>query len=135
MAAPDARTTAPLTYGLGPGEGKSRLSFDALAGGNRSAHSGRGAGAFALDGRGDVVHHRALLALARPRHRSLELRQGAKAERHGVARLDIRRVPVRAVAHRGDGGLGGADQLGNLAVAELRMVLEEPGDGVGLVLA
>src|SRR5580658_1514373 len=39
-----------------------------------------------------------------------------------------------AVAHRGDGRLGRADQPRDLGVAQLGMILQNPGDRVGLVL-
>src|SRR5690242_14130927 len=65
----------------------------------------------------------------------LEFLQGAEAERDRMARLDVGRVPMRALAHRLDGRLGRADELRDLPVAELGMALQEPGDGVGLVLA
>jgi hypothetical protein len=42
---------------------------------------------------------------------------------------------VGTLAHRLDGGLGGADQLGDLGVLELRVVARQPGDPVRLVLA
>src|SRR5579864_8364686 len=93
----------------------------------------RGLG-LAGNGRRDVVDHGALLALARAIDRLFELGKRAEPKCHGMARLAVGRVPMRAVAHGGYGGLGGADQLRDLPVAELRMVLQEPGDRIGLVL-
>src|SRR5579859_2364127 len=68
-------------------------------------------------------------------HRLLKVRLGAQAQGHRIARLDVGRVPVAAVAHLGNGVLGGADQLAELGVGQFRVVLQEPGDGVRLVLA
>ena len=46
----------------------------------------------------------------------------------GSIGLDIRRIPVGLVADRLDGLLGGAQQLGDLAVRQLRMIAHQPGD-------
>ena len=59
----------------------------------------------------------------------------AEAERHRVGRLQGRRVPVRALADRLDGRLGGADEAHDLRVLQLRMVAHQPEDGVRPVLA
>ena len=68
-------------------------------------------------------------------HGGLEHFHGAEAERHRVARLDVGRVPMRALAHRTDRRLRGADQFRDLAVAQFGMILHKPRDRVGLVLA
>src|ERR1044071_3880193 len=60
---------------------------------------------------------------------------GAEADIDRIARADVLRVPMRAVAHRGDRALGGAEQLADLRVGELGVVLQQPRDAVGLVLA
>ena len=52
----------------------------------------------------------------------------------GSTGLMLVRVPVGAVAHLVDGGLGGAERLGDLGVGHLGVVAHEPGDGVGPVL-
>src|SRR5579859_4133991 len=67
-------------------------------------------------------------------HRLLQIGFRTEAEGHRVARLDVGRVPVAAVAHFGDGVLGGADQLAELGIGQFGMMLQQPGDGVGLVL-
>ena len=41
---------------------------------------------------------------------------------------------MRPVADRGDGRAGGADQQPNLPVGDFRVVADDPGDAVGLVL-
>jgi hypothetical protein len=51
----------------------------------------------------------------------VEVFQRAQAERHGIARAHVLHVPMRAVAHRLDGALGRADQLGNLRVLQFGM--------------
>src|SRR6185437_13081138 len=43
-------------------------------------------------------------------HFEVEIDLRAQAERHRVHRREARGIPVRALADRGDGGLGGADQ-------------------------
>src|SRR2546423_5594333 len=65
----------------------------------------------------------------------VELALRAEAERDRILGLDVGDVPVAAVADRGDGGAGGADQLADLAVGNLGMVADYPGNAVGLVLA
>ena len=45
-----------------------------------------------------------------------------QAERHRVLRLDVRDVPVAALADRGDGRARGADQLADLPVGDFGMV-------------
>src|SRR6266853_5331036 len=50
------------------------------------------------------------LLLGRALHLEVELDLRAQAERHRVHRRQRRGVPVGAVAHAGDSGLGGADQ-------------------------
>src|SRR5438270_11679591 len=62
--------------------------------------------------------------------RGIELALGRQAEFHRILGRDIRHVPMAAVADRGDGGPGGADQLADLPVADLGMVLDDPVDAV-----
>src|SRR6185369_16497561 len=64
----------------------------------------------------------------------VELALRGEAERHRILGSDVRHVPVRALTDRGDGGARGSDQLADLAVADLGMVLDDPGDSIGLVL-
>ncbi len=58
----------------------------------------------------------------------------AEAQEHRVTGANVGGVPVGAVAHGGDRGLGGADQLGDLRILQLRVMAQQPGDGVRLVL-
>ena len=67
-------------------------------------------------------------------HRIEKLCLGADAQQDRVLRRDVWRVPVGPLAHGVDRRLGGAEQLANLRVAQLVIVLEQPGDGVGAVL-
>ncbi len=53
----------------------------------------------------------------------------------GSTGRDVGDVPVRAVADRLDGRLGGADELGDLAVGQLGVELDQPGDRRRAVLA
>ena len=89
---------------------------------------GGGSGGLFLPGR------RPLGLGARLAHRVEKLRLGTDAEQDRVLRRDVLRVPVGALAHRGDRRLGGAEQLADLRVAQLVVVLEQPGDGVGPIL-
>src|SRR3569832_1284625 len=59
----------------------------------------------------------------------VEFELGHQAERHRVDRLDVRRVPVGAITHLQDGGLGGAEQLGDLRVGGGRGGARGPGGG------
>ncbi len=65
----------------------------------------------------------------------IEVDLRAQTERHRVERGQVRRIPVRAVADRLNGGFGRADQPHDLAVLELRMVAHQPEDRVGTILA
>ena len=71
---------------------------------------------------------------ARLAHRVEKLRLGADAQQDRVLRRDVGRVPVSPLTHGVDRRLGGAEQLADLRVAQLVVVLEQPGDGVGAVL-
>ena len=65
----------------------------------------------------------------------VEVDLGAKPQHDGIARPDVLGVPVGPVAHRADSVLGGAQQLADLRVGHVGDVAQQPGDGVGLVLA
>ena len=72
-------------------------------------------------------------AVARLLHHRVEVGLGAEAEQHRIrGRMLARSSGCGRDAC--DGLLGGADQLGDLAVAQLRVVAHQPGDGVRLVL-
>ena len=101
-----------------------------LSGGATGAGCGHYGGGSAFDG-----FERPAAALTRLAHRIVELGVAAQAELDRVLRLDIDAVPMGALAHRVDRRLGRAEQLGNLAVAQLAVALEQPGDGVGPILA
>src|SRR3546814_4038051 len=58
-----------------------------------------------------------------------------KAQRHRGLGDDVGAVPVAALADRVDRVAGGANQLADGAVRHFGMVLQNPGDAVGLVLA
>ncbi len=60
---------------------------------------------------------------------------GAEAEQHRIARPQVGRVPVRAVAHRGDGLLGGADQARDLRICQFRVMPHQPSHRIRLILA
>ena len=57
-----------------------------------------------------------------------------EAQRHRILRLDVRHVPMAAVADRGDRRVRRADQLADLSIADFGMVLDDPGDAVRAVL-
>src|SRR6266481_4143465 len=65
----------------------------------------------------------------------IEIDLRAEAERDRIHGLQVRGVPVGALADRLDGRLGGADEPHDLAVLELGMVAHQPEDGVRAVLA
>jgi hypothetical protein len=65
----------------------------------------------------------------------VQLQLADQAQGHRIDRLDVGRVPVGAVAHLLDGGLGGAQQAWRSGVGHFRVVAQEPGDGVRTVLA
>ena len=67
--------------------------------------------------------------------RRVELALRGEAQGHRILGLDVGDVPVAALADRLDGRAGGADQLADLAVGQLGMVADQPGDAVRLVLA
>ena len=69
------------------------------------------------------------------RNQRIHFALASQAKGHRVAWLEIGIVPMALVADRGDGRLGRADQLGNLIVADFRMVLDDPQDAIRLVLA
>src|SRR5467141_2500249 len=87
-----------------------RLEFRLLAGGL----GGRQQGGAAVGGVG-----RLLLGGALDLEIELDLR--AQPERHRVHRGQGRGVPMGAVAHAGDGGLGGAGKMHDLGVLQLRV--------------
>src|SRR6516162_582543 len=64
----------------------------------------------------------------------LEFLERAQTEANGMARLDVRTVPMRAIAHRGDCRLRRTDQLRYLGIRQLWMALQQVGDCVRLVL-
>ena len=64
----------------------------------------------------------------------LQIVRRTQAETDRVLRLDVGGVPMGAIADRGNGRLGRADQLGNLPVRHFRVILQQPGDGVRPVL-
>ena len=68
-------------------------------------------------------------------HGEVEIQLRTDAERHGIDRLDVGGVPVGALTHRGNGRLGGANELHHGGVRQLRMVAQQPGDGVRPVAA
>ena len=55
----------------------------------------------------------------------------AQAQDHRIARLDVGAVPVGALAHLLDGVLGGAEQLADLRLGQLRVVAQQEGDASG----
>src|SRR6516165_3390744 len=63
-------------------------------------------------------------------HLEIEIDLRAEAERDRIHGLQVRGVPVGALADRLDGRLGGADEPHDLAVLELGMVAHQPEDGV-----
>src|SRR5262249_12391077 len=65
----------------------------------------------------------------------IEIDLRAQTERDRIHRLQVRCVPMGALADRLDGRLGGADEPHDLAVLELGMVAHQPEDGVRTVLA
>src|SRR5215831_18955597 len=80
-----------------------------------------------------------LVLLHRPSHPCatdclLEFLECAQTEANWMARLDVRTVPMRAIAHRGDCRLRRTDQLRYLGIRQLRVVLQQIGDCVRLVL-
>ena len=77
----------------------------------------------------------AFAANMRALDREVEFKLRAQAERDRIHRLDVLRVPVRALADLLDGGLGGADQLDDVGIGEFGVVAQDPIDRVGLVLA
>src|SRR5689334_17802438 len=81
-----------------------------------------------------IDRRRSARGLGRLGDRCIELTLRRQAQRHGVLGRDVRHVPVRAVADRGDSRARRADQLADLAVADFRMVLDDPRDSVRLVL-
>ncbi len=112
-----------------PGEERARRSLRLLLPGAKRRRLLRGEEARALRlGR----RRRGLGGLA---HLHVELKLRAEPERHRIGRLQRRGVPMRAVADRLDGRLGGADEAHDLRVLQLRMVAHQPEDGVRPVLA
>ena len=77
----------------------------------------------------------ALQPLVGLRHHGVQVGLVAQAQDHRIARLDVGAVPVRAVAHLLDGVLGGAHQLADLRLGQLRVVAQQEGDGVRAVVA
>jgi hypothetical protein len=128
----DLRTT---TFGEPAGDVRC-LTWDPDVGGTRAVlcWSGLRLDRLALGGFG-FHRRRPALGAQCPGDRGIELFHRAQAEADRVTRLDVRAVPVGAVAHRRDRRLGGADQLGDLSVGQLGMILGQPGDRVRLVLA
>jgi hypothetical protein len=68
-------------------------------------------------------------------HLDVEVDLRAQAERHRIHRRQVLRIPVGALLDRFDGGLGGADQPHDLAVLQLRMVAQQPENGIRPILA
>src|SRR6516164_8774390 len=68
-------------------------------------------------------------------HLEIEIDLRAEAERDRIHGLQVRGVPVGALADRLDGRLGGADEPHDLAVLELGMVAYQPEDGVRALAA
>src|SRR5580704_13028527 len=62
------------------------------------------------------------LAAGRLGYRLVELFERAKLEPDRMPRLEVRAVPMAAVAHRVDRRFGRADQLADLRVRELGMI-------------
>src|SRR5689334_22529364 len=69
--------------------------------------------------------------LCRLGNRRIELALRRQAKRDRILWRDVRHVPVRALADRRDRRARGADQLADLPVADLGVVLDDPGDPVG----
>ena len=67
--------------------------------------------------------------------RFVELGAAAQSEIDRVARLDVGRVPMGAIADRDDRRLGGTQELADLGVGQLGEGAQQPGHPVGLVLA
>src|SRR5690554_3118660 len=65
----------------------------------------------------------------------IEINLAAQTQSDGVHGGQIGGIPVRGLAHRVDGRLGGADQTHDLGVLEFGMIAYQPLDGVGTLIA
>lgn len=72
---------------------------------------------------------------SRALHLEIQVDLRAQAQRHRIHRGQSGGIPVGAVAHARDRGLGGADQAHDLGVLQLRMAAHQPQDRAGALMA
>src|SRR3546814_14722130 len=72
--------------------------------------------------------------LCGPGDQGIQFPLGTKPKRNRVLGNDIGNVPVRPVANGRNRRSGSADKLADRAVGNFRMVAQNPGDAIGLVL-